>query len=237
MPHGQPMLVGRESEAWLQENYPGLAVTENGLSGTIEFRATYDKDANYFVVLPRGFSATITGVVLSCKFDITITERTDKTLSELPALHVQGVEPIIGRHFGQQDYSACLCSLFVEPEYLRPTFQFRRYFEELAVPFLYGQEFFNQFSQWPWEQFEHGGTGLLESYFDVNADETVRCIEKLAATSEWSVIRRMLKQRAISGRSNCVCRKPKQMWRCHNKALRGLKRLHQEVRRRAIRLP
>lgn len=229
------MFVNQEDEKWLREDYPGLTVAENGLSGTIEFRATYDRAADYFVVLPRGLTDVVSGVVLSCKFQVKITERTDKTLSELPALTVQDVKPEKARHFAH-DSIACLCSVFVEPEYLTPILQFRRYFEQLVIPFLYGQEFFNRFNRWPWSQFEHGGTGLLESYLEVNTEETDRCISKLAATAEWNVIKRMLKQRAVCGGSRCVCLKPIRMSRCHPKALRGLQRLHREVRRRRIRL-
>ena len=230
------MIITEDDRIWVLEHHPGLNVTDTGISGTIEFRATYDNDADYFVVLPRGERADVSGVVLTCKFEIDIVDRERKSASELPALYVRGVPRISDRHC-EFDGIACLCSPFDEDDYLRPAFRFRPFFEKLVIPYLYGQEFYNQFDCWPWSEYDHGVTGLLQSFVNVSLDETARCLQKFATTPDWTTLKALLGQTQIGGHTPCLCPKRDQFRRCHPDALQGLRRLHQAVREQGLVLP
>ena len=157
------MITDQDSE-WLASTYPGVSAKADTVAGVIEFAATYNGQTHQFLCLDNGAPDTVGGQRLSGRFDIRIQERVDKSVSALPALHVEGVDPTPDRHFNQTDKSACLCSPLEEQDFLAPHFDFRRYFEQLIVPFLYGQVFYSAEGRWPWFEYGHGAVGLLESY-------------------------------------------------------------------------
>jgi len=229
-------MIGKEDENWLGDHYPELHVTKDGVSGTIEFRATYDQDADYFVVLPRGQVGNVSGAVLSCKYDIEIVDRPTRATSELPALYVVGLPAVGERHF-ESNGVACLCSPFEEEEFLQPTFQLRPYFEKLVIPYLYAQEFVTRYGRWPWGEYAHGATGLLQSYANIALDETGRCLGKLATTNDWNKVKALLQQNRIGGHTPCLCPKGDHFRRCHKRAWEGLQRLHQAIREQGLALP
>ena len=137
------MMLSESDEKWLHNNYPALIATGDTVAGTIEFKASYDSQGHRFVILGDQPNEEIGGRVLSGTFQIRIEERTDKSTSQLPALYVEGIDPIADRHFSQSDNSACLCSPFDEREFLQPELQFRSFLERLVIPFLYGQVFYS----------------------------------------------------------------------------------------------
>lgn len=205
----------------------------------LRVEATYNAATGRFLALGGDVENTVGGVALSGDFTIEIRQRRDRTLSRLPALRVQDVEPVPERHFSQTDKTACLCSPFEEDEFLIPAFQFRRYFEELVVPFLYGQLFHSKHGYWPWSEYAHGATGLLESYARVRDPSKAKdCIEKLASDANWPNIRAVLAQRTrINGHVRCFCSKKDFMRRCHPAALKGLRMLRNDASAQGLSLP
>jgi len=87
-------------EKWLAEAYPGVALVDGAVQGTIEFAAAYDAARNRFQVLDAIVPAENGGVVLAGKFTIRIEERIARVFSSLPALFVEEIEPSSNRHFG-----------------------------------------------------------------------------------------------------------------------------------------
>ena len=226
-------------EEWLSETHPGLALVDGAVRGTIEFAAAYDAARNLFQVLDANVLAQIEGVALAGRFTIHIEERTVKAFSSLPALFIEEMEPISDRHFGA-DKSACLCSPLEEDEFLTPTFEIRSFIEKLVIPFLYGQLFYSANQRWPWSEYAHFATGLLEAYGE-HPDPTK--IEGLLQTlwryfDTWPAIRAVLQRKDyIKGHTPCFCPKKDQMRRCHPKALRGIQQLHSDIRGLKIGLP
>src|ERR1700727_2238404 len=47
---------------------------------------------------------------------------------------------------------------------LSGAFQIRAFLEQLVIPFLYGQVFYSSKNRWPWAEYAHGATGILEAY-------------------------------------------------------------------------
>ena len=99
------------------------------------------------------------GLVLSGIFDVRIAGPIDQAAQKLPLLYVENVDASADRHFNQTDSAACLCSPLEANDFLNPQFDFRRYLDQLVIPFLYGQLFFDRHGYWPWHDYAHGGLG------------------------------------------------------------------------------
>src|SRR5580704_12090307 len=100
-------MLKESDEQWLRHAHPALGLTGNAITGTIDFRASYDQQSNRFLILADHAGEPVDAVTLSGAFQIRIEERTDKSDSRLPALYVQGIDPTPERHFNQRDKSAC----------------------------------------------------------------------------------------------------------------------------------
>jgi hypothetical protein len=235
------IVISGEDKRWVCDNHPGLVPTTDGVVGTIQFMATYNDALNRFLSLGAGILDDVGGIKLSCKYQIRIAPRDRVIYSSLPALYVDGVELIEDRHFSRIDSSACLCSPLQESEFLCPALDFRRFFEQLVIPFLYGQSFFSDYGRWPWKDYAHGATGLLESFFDENIsdqNEIGNFLSTLALDkSAWPLIREALQRDQVKGHTACFCPKHDVIRRCHPRALAGLRRLHSEVRERLLPFP
>lgn len=225
-------MLTQSDDEWLRNNYSGLLASNGAVSGTITFTASYDRDANKFFILGGETPDGARSVVLSGSFQIRIAERTDKSTSQLPALYVQGVDPTPARHFGQADKSACVCSPFDEQDFLQPDLQFRVFLEQLVIPFLYGQLFYSSEGHWPWPEYTHGATGILEAYSKIrDGSRATDCLRLLAQDLNWKNICSALQQQPyIKGHTRCFCEKPDQIRRCHPSALEGARRLQQDLR-------
>lgn len=231
------MLKERDEE-WLRTAHPALAPAGHAIEGTIRFRASYHQQNNHFLILADGDSGPSDAVTLSSTFQIRIEERADTTDSRLPALFVHGIDPTPERHFNQRDKSACLCSPFDEDEFLEPEFQFRPYLEQLVIPFLYGQAFCASNGRWPWPEYAHGATGILEAYSKIgDSGRAQQCLEKLAQDKSWSQIQLALRQKPyIKGHTPCFCLSKDHIRRCHPKALEGARHLQEHLRMRGLSL-
>src|SRR5258708_5984842 len=49
--HGVPTMLNETAEAWLRRTYPALVSTGDAVSGTIDFKASYNRDTNRFLIL------------------------------------------------------------------------------------------------------------------------------------------------------------------------------------------
>jgi hypothetical protein len=226
-------------EEWLSETHSGLALVDGAVRGTIKFAAAYDAARNLFQILGPNVQTQIEGVALACSFKIRIEERTVKAFSALPALTVEEVEPTSDRHFGA-DKSACLCSPLEEDEFLVPTFELKAFIEKLVIPFLYGQLFYSENQRWPWSEYAHFATGLLEAYGQYpDPTKIERLLQTLAQYFGcWPLIRAVLQQEGyIKGHTPCFCPKKDQMRRCHPRALQGIQRLRTDINSSKIILP
>lgn len=226
------MMLSESDEKWLRNNYPALIASGDTVAGTIEFKASYDSQEHRFFILAGQPDEEIGGRVLSGTFQIRIQERTHKSTSQLPALYVEGIDPIADRHFSQSDNSACLCSPFDEREFLQPELQFRAFLERLVIPFLYGQVFYSSKRRWPWADYAHGAVGILEAYSKIEDQNcAVECIRLLAQYMNWPRIRSALRQQPyVKGHTTCFCERKLQLRRCHPRALAGALRLQKHLR-------
>ena len=222
-----------EDKKWLSQEHDGLKFNEDAtISGIIKFTASYEEQSGQFYATPKGRQETTPGIQLNGSFNIVIKERTNTSVSNLPALHVEDVDTIANRHFNQTDHSACLCSPLEEDEFLIPRFEFIPFIEQLVVPFLYGQVFYTKEKRWPWPEYEHGAVGILESYGKINDPQKIKdCIHKLAQDSvAWTKIKEaLLKKGDIKGGLPCFCAVGDHRRRCHPNALVGIRQLKNDI--------
>lgn len=236
-------MLTEHDKKWLLDNYPDLSYSEDeGISGTVTFKATYNKDINIFLILDNSTENAIGGLELGGRFTIRIKETVDKNISLLPSLYVDGVNPIANRHINSasDNHRACLCSPFVEEQYLVPTFDFQKYFRQLVIPFLYGQLFYDQHKCWPWQDLSHGSIGLLESYLKINDSRKAKeCLEKLPRdTYNWQSIKILLAQKTpIKGHVLCFCQDGSKIRNCHTDAWKGAEKLRQDIKAQSLVIP
>lgn len=237
-------MLTTEDREWLRVAYPELACSETGeISGTLDFSATYNEKENCFLILGNGIEDTVGGLRLDGKFKIEIRDTPDVVTSRLPSLYIEGVAPVADRHINEtpNDHRACLCSPLVEEKYLTSDFQFRRYFEELVMPFLYGQLFYDREKRWPWQDLSHGSIGLLESYYRLgNPTKAKECLEKLPRDGQnWGRIKTALaKKSRISGHNICFCKSGEKLRSCrHADAWKGAERLRKDILAQGLLIP
>jgi len=233
MRRGALMLISDTELRWLRQTQPGMSVEPDGITGTVEISATYNEQTGRFQILYEGAPDEAGGLRLVGCFRIRLQDRTNTATSRLPALYVRDLDPIPDRHFGQLDCSACLCSPFREGEFLDSGLDFIRFFEQLVIPFLYGQLFFSREGRWPWAEYAHGVVGLLEAYLHENdPTKAERCLELLVTDlSSWVRIQPLLRRRGkIKGNFSCFCSKAGPIGNCHPKALTGIRRMQRDLR-------
>jgi len=224
-------MLNQTDEKWLRATHPGLAFADKVVQGDLRFSASYDRATNTFVLLGDPQAGILKGETLSGSFRVHIQERTDKSVSKLPALHIENVERTPKRHFNQQDKSACLCSPLEEQEFLEPDFCFPKYLQQLVIPFLYGQLYVTANNQWPWAEYEHGATGILEAYSKAKDQTSLdECLRQLRRDPSWPAIRAGLRQVPyMKGHTPCFCGKKDHIRRCHPAAWQGALRLQKDL--------
>src|SRR5262245_55817088 len=102
------MLLSEADRTWLAANYRGLTIGASETFGVVEIDATYNESSNRFLILGPNVPNEIGGLRLEGTFPVHIAARADKSISKLPAVHIEGVDTSTDRHFSQLDKSACL---------------------------------------------------------------------------------------------------------------------------------
>lgn len=197
--------------------YPGLRLVSPGvLEGVIDIHHQYGD-----VVRQDAFSVRLT---------------VENGASRLPALREVGgrskaialkhrLEDLRALHQNPTDGTACVCVRQEEAARFPPGARLLTYVEELAIPYLFGLSYVDEFGEWPWGEYSHGGLGLLEYYADNpvvgGKQELEEVLTALRAGSEWPTLHRQL--RKPSSKKPCICGSQKTFGKCHNRAWRGLK--------------
>lgn len=236
-----PSWLTEADERWLRSNFPELKVEALGLKGVVEFTACYDPTARKFLILGSPVEPPAGATTLSVKHEISIVDRTGVSTSRLPAVRIHSVTPTRDRHINVSDNSACLCSPLVEDEFLTPGLNFRLFYEELVLPFLFGQTYYTQMKRWPWGDFSHGAAGVMESYKQLSdPNHAERSLAVLRLDKNWLKIKKLLSQSLpIRGNAQCICEKKfrTRIGACHPIAHEGLEMLRAHIRRRGLQIP
>ncbi|MDD3531454.1 MAG: hypothetical protein PHV99_02620 [Candidatus Pacebacteria bacterium] len=234
-------MLRNSDRQWLAEHYPNLsAESDDKIFGEVIFTATYNEESGRFLQITPEVTDGVGGLCLSGSFRISIETRTVFNHSRLPALTIEGVDPVPDRHINISDGSACMCNPLEEDEYSEPYFNFQRFFGELVIPFLYGQLYFSREGRWPWFDYAHGGLGTIEAFSkNPTAEKATDCIQRISKEIVlWRIVKPLLLQEVgIKGHIMCPCPKHDYLRRCHPMALKGLRLLRETIRKHSIQLP
>jgi len=200
--------------------HPGLRQTSPGvLEGVVEIHRQYGS------------------VVRQDTFSIRLTVHNPNS-ARLPALREvggrskaivlkHGYEDVRAVHQNLADGTACVCVKQEETKRFPPGARLVTFLDQLAIPYLYGLSYVEEFGKWPWAEYSHGGLGLLEFYGDSPGQCSKESLEEvmasLRADSDWPDFYRQLKN--PSAKRACLCGSGKAFGKCHHVAWQGLKNL------------
>ena len=225
--HGTPMLNESDKD-WLKEKYPELIIEPGRITGTIKFIGAYSVLLDEFWQIEKGVTPSKDAYILGGSFLVRIQEEVGR---RFPTLYLEDkkIEKKPDRHLNSNG-AACLFSP-LEEDFILPTSNFRIFFQELIIPFLYGQLFFDRKSHWPWQDYSHGPAGILESYFYSNGKiKPGDCLVELKKWEGWEYIKKILHQKKIRGHLTiCFCPKRDYLRRCHSDAWKGIIKLHEDI--------
>jgi hypothetical protein len=232
-------MLAKNDIEWLVTTYPHLVPSSDGkeVEGIIQFTGAYDVAQNKFTLVGSDDKTIPDGVVLFGEYSITI--RQNENLERLPKFFVNDAElsRVASRHFYPRDGSACVCGVIEEARLLKGGLDFKVYLEELTIPFLYGQRYYDEYGTWPWRDYAHDTAGALESYFFEGTPEFIPVIiKRLRAMPDWNKVRGiLLNKNRPKGHTLCFCSQHDHLRRCHPDALAGIRKLYADLREHSIR--
>lgn len=220
---------------WLAKTYPTLIpnIDRTHIEGVLDFAGAYNKKENRFTLVGSDYVDNLSSIYLSGSYKISIKKNNDT--NRLPKLHLRDVAFLYtaDRHFYPADESACVCGVLEESIFMSKGFDFKTYLEEMAIPFMYGQLYYDKYKKWPWRDYAHDTPGILESYFFHGKVELIPVtLERLRAISKhWQKTKSILRYKSIpKGGLTCFCSKHDQIKKCHPDALNGLKKLYTDLK-------
>lgn len=228
---------------WLGAAYPKLACNDANteIRGEITFRAAYDSTSAQFSIV-RPHAAEPQGIILSGTYDILIkdVETTEKGRCRFPRLYIQDDKfPFCAERHFYVGKGACLCGPSEEAAILKQGYFFQQFLEELCIPFLYGQRYYDIYAQWPWPYYDHDTVGVLQSYLANGNLESIQVtLRSLNIYATWPWMRAILtSKKRPKGHMTCFCKKGAPIRNCHPDAWEGLKKLYADVCASGAELP
>jgi len=122
------------------------------------------------------------------------------------------------------DDSLCLCAPARGRELFPGGVDLSKFMSELVIPSLYGLSYYEKLGRWPWGEHSHGLAGLLESCAEVTRLEDPKA-EAERVCQGYGRGDLLSASDGQMGSMSCVCGSGQRFERCHQGALRGLRRL------------
>jgi hypothetical protein len=238
------VLLNHAELGWLRIAYPKLAPNEDNteIRGEISFAATYHAASALFSIV-RPNAAELPGLFLSGTYNILIKDvvTMEKARWLFPRLYIQDdAFPFCAERHFYAGKAACLCGPSEEAALLKKGYFFQQYLEELCIPFLYGQCYYDLHAQWPWPDYDHDTLGVLQSYLASGNLESIQFTLGwfLNGRATWPTMRAILSSnKRPKGHMPCFCAKGAPIRNCHPEAWEGLKKLYADVHSGEVMLP
>jgi hypothetical protein len=229
---------------WVRAAYPKLNPNDDNteLRGEITFRAAYDAASAHFSIV-RPNAAEPPGLILAGAYDVLIKDvvKMEKGRWLFSRLYIQDQAfPFCAERHFYLGKAACLCGPSEEVAYLKNGYFFQQYLEELCIPFLYGQLYYDLHTQWPWPYYDHDTLGVLQSYYVKGNLESLQFTLwwSLNGRATWPQMRAILSsKKRPKGHMPCFCEKAAPIRDCHPEAWEGLKKLYADVLAGNVALP
>jgi len=229
-----------EEIKWLKDNYPGLKFyngTPSVIKGLFKFEAIYQKEGR------QKYPA------IKDTYEIEI-KLSSSPLSSLPEVREIGgrISNAISRlgktsadlHVNP-DNTVCLCPYTAEKRKLPSGFNLKDFFNNLLIPYFYGQSYYQKNKEWPWGEYSHGELGLLEDYLENRGDgnnrelilEFIENFKKITFSDSYFAL---VKKGKIKGHTLCFCGSNEKIRNCHNFSFRGLWHLKEDIKNNKIKI-
>ncbi len=229
-------MLNESDKKWLKEKNPGLVIEPDKITGTIKFIGAYSPSLDKFWQIEKGVVPSKDSYILGGSFLVRIQE---KVGHRFPILFLEDskIKKIPDRHLNS-DGSACLY-VRLEESFVLPNSDFKIFFQQLIIPFLYAQLFFDRKGCWPWDEYSHGSAGILESFlYSSGKIKAEDCLIELKKSNDWEDVKRILSQKKIKGHlTRCFCPKKDYLRRCHSDAWKGIIKLHEDMIAQRILIP
>ncbi len=239
--HGTPIMFKKEDIEWLTDNYGKVKCTSDNseLEVTIKFTATYNSETDQFLILLPGTNNTIGGTVLTCSYTVLINYPSNNRSLPSVCVDKEQIPYLTDRHVNAATGTACLCGPIEEVSFVENGMTFSDFIQRLVIPFLYGQQYYEEYEEWPWMEYDHGAIGILQSYANNNNLKFVQtCLTRLQEDKNWKVIKTLLTQNSeIKGHSNCICDSNDHIRRCHPDVWPILNRLRTDIKQLGLIVP
>lgn len=220
--------IQQKDKDWLKNNYPALLVkSDNEISGSLVFKAVFEINGET--------------VEIADKYEVRIVldksiysdlPQVFETSSRIKKVAKQRKVSMADLHVNPTGTS-CLCFKLKEPEYLPNGFNLEDFFNNLVIPFFYGQSYFEQHGVWPWEQYAHGVTAFFEWYIEqkgMTRGELMVFINAVKESYSGIELNRVFdRKNVVKGHHLCICGSLRKYRKCHNKALLGLWKLKKDI--------
>lgn len=243
--------ISDAEKAWLEENFPSLAVScENGSTsiwGVCEFEMVFHMEGLPYYINPfpekqSNLLDAYEGVRIRDEFAIKIVlQRRENSLLP-PVFEIGGRIERVAREkqlklsdlHCNDDGSACLCIRTEESKKLPDGFNLPDFFHNLVIPFFYAQSYFEKYGVWPWGEYSHGVLGLLEWYSAAGIQsrkDTEAFLKQLSQYPQWKLIKtRLMNKVGVKGHHVCICGKANKFRDCHIAVFLGLWQLRKDVK-------
>lgn len=239
--------IKENEKKWLRANYPTLKINKDRsgytkVTGLLKFDMVLYPDDGSYVIKPNPKHLT-QGQRIQDEYQIEIIFKNSEH-SDLPQVYEKGgrIASVAANqrrkledlHINQGlNGVACLCANIEEANWLPNGFNLQDFFNNLVIPFFYGQHYFEKNGVWPWKEFSHGLVGLLESYLkqeNITKEKIEEFLSRLRKRQDWQSFQICLSsQKKIKGHHICLCGRPEKFRNCHNDALHGLWKLKEDI--------
>ena len=151
----------------------------------------------------------------------------------MAAAKKHGKKSVLDSHWSP-GHGVCLCVRQEEKIKFPPGSDMIFFIENLVIPYFYGLSYFEEYGQWPWREYGHGGLGVLERHAEETEEQTREDLGAILPVFR-DDLKNWRKYRAQfvrpSGNKNCFCESGKQFFECHPLAWKGMVRLYEDLKR------
>lgn len=235
--------ISVDDKNWLASAYPKLKIYQNKgiteIAGPLSFSMSFLEEGKYVINPKPDYEE---GLKIEDEYQIRIELR-GSDVSNLPQVYETGsrINNLVERNKKKLEDlhvnlngAACLCIKPEEIENLPNGFNLKDFFNNSVIPFFYAQSYFEKNGTWPWGEYGHGITGLIEWYRDqrhfIGTDANI-FLSDMKKCKEWPLYEEKLRlKRGLKGHHECYCGSKKKFRDCHKKVLEGLWKLRNDLK-------
>lgn len=222
---------------WLKARFPKLEVNENEkgftLKGDFIVDMSYDESLAGRYIIFSDEEARSSGQYIYDVYQIIVDYQNVnfipevyETSSRIKAFAQRKKIFLPDLHINDRG-KLCLCPRPLEKVRLSESYTIQDFFVHLVMPFFYAQSYYEKFNRWPWKDYSHGDSGILECYADyiLKVQDKTAFIESTIISLNSQNQSVVLSADQITRQSLCFCGSGNKFRNCHHEAWEAAKKL------------